>query len=430
MSAERGRKEDQIVGLLTRLHSIDDPTRFAALDDLIGLKRGGLTKAAGAQLLHGAASEFPPHRFAYTDIPSQILDVLMSQQPSPAAEWAEPAARLYGTFTDGARRNTLFMLAAIGTREAMAGYMRLLKEFGPPLGAPRLASGWVSRQPRHGDVVFPDLITIAAAHDVVTEALRIILAFVAAGEYPTTAAAALSTFLDSQWTRIIKQLQGISERAADHWRESYQEVRSDAALIIDVAGRISHPGVQRIIADALVLRDPRLVMFAILGRVRRGLAVPASAIAFAARYAEARFWLYVELRSLGQLPLFPRDLLNQRALAEAEMAHWLAYPTELGREPDDIETMGTVELHAGDGEPADLYVLRFRTSGDHWAADSGWMAGVAGPYPRSEQPVAPGLGATFSKLERWELRDLSGHAEANVGTLEEWATALGGSPFE
>jgi hypothetical protein len=89
---------------------------------------------------------------------------------------------------------------------------------------------------------------------------------------------------------------------------------------------------------------------------------------------------------------------GQAAIAEAEMATWLAYPTELGAAPDEIELLRTVEFESPDG-PVDLFVFRFRTHQPHWAAEDGWMIGVAGPYLRSLQPTTHGLGYTFSKLD-------------------------------
>jgi hypothetical protein len=41
------------------------------------------------------------------------------------------------------------------------------------------------------------------------------------------------------------------------------------------------------------------------------------------------------------------------------MCSWLTYPTELGREPDEIEQMAVIPLR----DTLDLYVFRFRTLG-------------------------------------------------------------------
>jgi hypothetical protein len=85
------------------------------------------------------------------------------------------------------------------------------------------------------------------------------------------------------------------------------------------------------------------------------------------------------------------------------MVDWLTYPTELAREPDEIEQVAVVtqEMAAPLGL-VDYYVFRFRTLPPHWAAEQGWMGGVSGPYIRAEEPTPNAQGQTFSKFEPWE----------------------------
>jgi hypothetical protein len=111
---------------------------------------------------------------------------------------------------------------------------------------------------------------------------------------------------------------------------------------------------------------------------------------------------------------------GQAPLAEAEMTRWLSYGTELGDRPDEIELVRTTELVDADG-PSDLFVFRFRTKPPQWAADRGWMIGVAGPFLRSRQPTPQGLGFTFSRLEREDAMTIEGHVDQLIGTIAEWA---------
>lgn len=117
---------------------------------------------------------------------------------------------------------------------------------------------------------------------------------------------------------------------------------------------------------------------------------------------------------------------RQGLIAQADMAAWLAYPTELGVEPDEIELLRAIEVQTPDG-PSDLYVFRFRTSKPHWAAKHGWMVGVAGPYVRSDQPTAQGLGHTFSRLAREDALTLQEHVDDLIGAVARWHSA---SPAE
>lgn len=111
---------------------------------------------------------------------------------------------------------------------------------------------------------------------------------------------------------------------------------------------------------------------------------------------------------------------TQAAMAEADMITWLSYGTELGDRPDEIELVRTIELVDADG-PSDLFVFRFRTNSPQWAADRGWMIGVAGPFLRSRQPTSQGLGFTFSRMEREDGMTIEDHVDQLIGTVAEWA---------
>ena len=117
--------------------------------------------------------------------------------------------------------------------------------------------------------------------------------------------------------------------------------------------------------------------------------------------------------------------VRQAAIAQAGMVSWLSYGTELGSPPDAIEPLGSVEVSTAQG-PADLFVFRFRTDEPHWAADHGWMVGVAGPYLRSDQPTSDGLGHTFSTLAREDSMTLEEHVEHLVGLVRRWCSRPAG----
>ncbi len=114
--------------------------------------------------------------------------------------------------------------------------------------------------------------------------------------------------------------------------------------------------------------------------------------------------------------------MRQGEIALAEMVSWLAYGTELGSQPDAIELLGSIEMRTLDG-PSDLFVFRFRTDEPHWAADRGWMVGVAGPYVRADQPTSNGLGHTFSRFAREDAMTVDEHVNQLVGVVGLWHSA-------
>ncbi len=107
------------------------------------------------------------------------------------------------------------------------------------------------------------------------------------------------------------------------------------------------------------------------------------------------------------------------------MVEWLAHATELGDRPDEIELLRTIEYDTPDGS-CDLFVFRFRTLEPQWAAGSGWMIGVAGPYPRSSQPTTDGLGCTFSRLAREDAMPIEAHVDQLIGDVAAFHSQIRG----
>lgn len=57
-------------------------------------------------------------------------------------------------------------------------------------------------------------------------------------------------------------------------------------------------------------------------------------------------------------------------------------------------------------------VFRFRTKPPHWAATTGWMAGVAGPYFDGDDAFDAPAAGVFSKFEAFESRSPEDHLAA------------------
>ena len=104
------------------------------------------------------------------------------------------------------------------------------------------------------------------------------------------------------------------------------------------------------------------------------------------------------------------------------MVRWLAYPTELGRAPDEIDQIAVVPVEVEDG-PADLYVFKFKTFEPHWAAKDGWTVGVSGPFLESEQPTPNGKGGTFSRFDSFDSQSIEQHVEAIRENFGNWRSA-------
>lgn len=130
-----------------------------------------------------------------------------------------------------------------------------------------------------------------------------------------------------------------------------------------------------------------------------------------AEMRETRKVLYETLLEFKRLDLFPRAHLTWEAMAEADLVLWLCHPNELGSPPDEIELMAKVPTPSATAPPNSRYfVFRFRVKPPHWAANDGWMAGVAGPYPTAGEP-APDARGTFSRFEAYDSRSPEEHVK-------------------
>ena len=146
----------------------------------------------------------------------------------------------------------------------------------------------------------------------------------------------------------------------------------------------------------------------VLAQLEAGETPPAEDLERFAADRATRKVLHEELDERGKLDLFPARFLTQESMAEADLCAWLNHPNELGTVPDEIELMDVVPARGGAFDGHRYYLFRYRTHAPHWAANDGWMAGVAGPYP-AEGPVARTAAGTFSRFEPWGQRTPEEH---------------------
>lgn len=135
----------------------------------------------------------------------------------------------------------------------------------------------------------------------------------------------------------------------------------------------------------------------LMNKIDRGdLLVKGDVIPFAFDLA-TREATYQLLDQLNHLELFPSELVNFEKAAEARLANWLEFPTELDALPDEIEHIKTVSVPLNDQHHARYLVLKFRKNEPHWAAKDGWLLGVVGPYFDDSKPY-DFPSATFSRF--------------------------------
>lgn len=143
--------------------------------------------------------------------------------------------------------------------------------------------------------------------------------------------------------------------------------------------------------------DDDIRLTAVMAMVSKDIPVADQLIEEIASRPDLSHRLAVTLHGLRRLDLFPEVYRTQKALAEAEMVHWLQYPTEMARPPEEIELLKVVQIdHPQDG-PSECYCYRYR----HPSFEDGkWLVGMAGPYPIAAQPT-PNGSWTFSHFDEW-----------------------------
>lgn len=152
-----------------------------------------------------------------------------------------------------------------------------------------------------------------------------------------------------------------------------------------------------------------------LAPLREGRSPSPDRIHELAAHAPTRSTLWRALRELQRHDLFPSQYATSEALAESDMVVWLMHGNELGAAPDESELVETIERAAGaESRRGRYFVFRFRTNLPHWAATSGWMAGVAGPYFAGDDAFDAPAAGVFSKFEAFETRSAEEHLAAIV----------------
>ena len=119
--------------------------------------------------------------------------------------------------------------------------------------------------------------------------------------------------------------------------------------------------------------------------------VPAEIIVSLANNLEYANLTYSLLAKFDKQNLFPKECSTPEYLAKSDMVHWLMYPTELGKEPDEIEYIGKVTYLF---KKEVYYVFRYRSNSDTLENDlkNKWLIGWS-----SDE------GGTFSNFDEYAL---------------------------
>ncbi|MBQ9117208.1 MAG: hypothetical protein IJY04_09310 [Clostridia bacterium] len=128
--------------------------------------------------------------------------------------------------------------------------------------------------------------------------------------------------------------------------------------------------------------------YAVITLAKAKRTVPAEAVAELAVQPTYAVMVYEALKHEGLESLFPVEYSTPEYLAKSELIRWLTYPTELGKEPDEIEYLGCRKV-----KREMFYVFRYRSDSEALGEDlvGKWLIGWASFE-----------GGTFSNFDLYE----------------------------
>lgn len=150
--------------------------------------------------------------------------------------------------------------------------------------------------------------------------------------------------------------------------ELYRLMKLDTAdawntleLLADVC---KHFGCDRVVAaltDLLQLGHHHINFYAVDSLFTLGADVPQSVIHALAQDLEYANLTYGVLQRCGKTELFPENCTTEEYLAKSDLVHWLTFPTELGKVPDEIVYIGRIKLLF---KKEEFHVFKFRSDSD------------------------------------------------------------------
>ncbi len=380
--AAAAQETDPVELALGRLGSPDPAVCRRAMDDLDAMPS---SVALGLRLIAAAGD---PHPGA----PDASERLLARVRSTPRPEYVAAVESVYDRFEghDGAREAALRLLAEIGSRSAYDTLARLLRRRSSRSVDLRQTAAALREAPDAGLPLLPVLYEVVPRLDHPADGWLLVLRYAEAGKAHLGEA---KPFAEAALRRTRDLLPETGEDL---------ESRREASILVELARFVAGRPAGVVLDEALRAPDPGIRARALASRLGRGDPVHPAQLESMAAAPVDRAELWEALERIGRLEAFPARQRNRTALAEADLARWLASSAG-GFAPETIEALGEVVRSEGV-----LVVLRFR----HPSVREGqWLAGVAGPF-------RPGVPLGVRGKWTGSLFDLAASA-----TIEEHARA-------
>ena len=114
-------------------------------------------------------------------------------------------------------------------------------------------------------------------------------------------------------------------------------------LLADVCKHFADSRVTDVLSRMLALCRNHISFYAVDSLLTLGADVPQPVIDALARDLEYANLTYGILQHHGKVDRFPTECTTEEYLAKSDLVHWLTFPTELGKTPDEIVYLGRIK---------------------------------------------------------------------------------------
>jgi len=397
---------------LKRLHSEKESERDSALEALESMHA---TRESELRLLRAAAEDYPVVNGKGSSINEALLRHLWKSENKKLLPVLE---EIYDSLhpKPEARESALRILTEMHSSEARALLLRLLQR--PSSLDVELTTLFVPYKPS-ADLakdLFPGLLEVAPRLRYASGIYNLVLEFATDGvvkpssypEFNRHASERTSALLESRG-KFISDRAGILDQTEPTPEPSpvtpeLQEEFFQLEVLCDYLGHLDGAIGKDALRKAMDSKSIRIRSFAVISLLARKEDVPTLILEGLARNPTGRSILWDGLRKRALADRFPAAFKTPKLLAEADLVHWLEYPTELGYAPKEIELLASVRS-IDSGKAQVMYFFKFRHPQSH---EGKWLVGVSGPFEEGQRDPQAG-GSTFSRFELLESKPLKDH---------------------
>ncbi|MEZ4775893.1 MAG: hypothetical protein R3D00_22115 [Bacteroidia bacterium] len=297
--------------------------------------------------------------------------------------------------------NAALQAAALGvlaqgkSEEPLRIMMRILRQDTPGLGPYEgMVLGQLFEFPEKIPLISEELFLLAIDSPYELQALELIAAGLSAGQIKPAD-------MQGSLTALVNKFQqtGLSAQTSRRTAEVSDETGQIKSSILQCFAYFpADTTIGQLLYQTMndSKEKPSVRLAAAMAALNGGFVVESAIWEMLAGDFRTRNQLFIDLAQSGHGALFPATYFNQQALAEGDLAAWLA---SRGNTPEAFRLTGKVKIENGP-EAGNIFVFEFKEKGQ-------WMAGISGPQPLDSTDVVETGYLTTSKFEKTGKRKLT-----------------------